>query len=164
MTKEFWPPDETFQFLQGFVLDKWKERAAETGRPEPSDLTSACKFASLFTYAALGAPPAGNHGHQFNVMDGKIFDLCAGSADIAAMPDAYRHEPSFWGNAEHVESVNSCLPRVEKWVAEFHAIAGASSPPAKIDMQAFWREETTLLSSKKQDSSKTPAPGRDFNR
>ena len=164
MTSEFWPPDEIFQAMRAFVLDKWKERAIETGRPEPSDLSSACKFASLFVSTILAAPAAGNHGHQFNVLDGKIFDLCAGSADIADKPGVYEHDPSFWGNNEHVDSVDSCQPRVEKWVAEFHSLSGGESPPPKVDMQAFWREEMTPLASKKQDSSKNPAPIRNFGR
>src|SRR3546814_6093181 len=37
--------------FRSFLIQKWKERAQELGRPIPNDLSDSCKFTSLFMRA-----------------------------------------------------------------------------------------------------------------
>ena len=107
-----------------FLLMKWKDRSKERGSPDPTDLSSACKFASLFAQQIFGGKIQGNWHHQYNVLpDGKVLDLTEPSKDIIAIQsaghDPYIHDKSFWNNYEHRESMKSCKPRVNAWVKEF---------------------------------------------
>lgn len=105
------------------VMQGWRERASERGMPEPSDLTDACKFAALFAKVLFGGELRGSHAHHFNIVDGVTVDLTVGSewmrSALAAGVDPYRHDPSFFGNREHIESLQSCLPRVHGWIRLF---------------------------------------------
>jgi hypothetical protein len=101
---------------KSFVHEKWKERAAEMGRPEPQHLGGACKFASMFAQHIFGGRLEGNKDHQFNVTpEGKRLDLTAGSPGS----ENYKHDKRFFGNGEHKQSMEFCKPRVQQWVSEF---------------------------------------------
>jgi hypothetical protein len=109
---------ENIQKAKEFVLGKWRERASEYGFEEPANLESACKFSSMFAQRVFGGRLEGNWDHQYLVLhNGRILDLTEGvGLDVE---DSYLHDEDFWGNEEHEESMQSCLPRVERWVAEF---------------------------------------------
>jgi hypothetical protein len=46
-------------------------------------------------------------------------DLNHDAADVRALPDPHRHDRGFMGSPAHRESMDTCLPRVRAWVAEF---------------------------------------------
>lgn len=102
---------ENIQKAKAFVLQKWKERAAERGLPEPANLENACKFASMFAQRIFGGQIQGNWHHQYVVKDGQIIDLTDGKHRY--------HDKTFWNNPGHKASMESCRHRVEKWVREF---------------------------------------------
>ncbi|MBI4751319.1 MAG: hypothetical protein HY774_22810 [Acidobacteria bacterium] len=114
---------ETFFTARQFVLDRWRARARELGRPEPSDLSRACLFASLFAYQVFGGMLQGNRFHQYTVKAGHLIDLTIGSEDLQKLREAgidpHEHDPRWWANPVHLEAMTSCLPRVERWVEEF---------------------------------------------
>lgn len=107
--------------LKKFLFDQWCERAKERGLPPPVDTSSACKFISLFVKIQLGGAITGNSRHQFNVLNGKIFDLCADNQDVATMIEPYEIEKGFIGNKEHLDSMRSCLVRVLQWKEQYYA-------------------------------------------
>lgn len=99
---------------KAFLWEKWRERATEMGRPEPTDLNTACKFASLFAQNLFGGEVRGNREHQFlDTDEGIRVDL----TDNLTAPA--HHDKRFWLNPEHRESMQSIEPRVRKWVEEF---------------------------------------------
>lgn len=111
------PTPELIKQARSFLIQKWKERAAERGRPEPDDLTGACKFASLFAQAVFGGELKGNWNHQYVVLPtGEKIDLTAGMTSDQV---DYTHDEEFWNNPEHAESMRSCAPRVNQWAVEF---------------------------------------------
>lgn len=108
---------ETVRLAQDFVLQRWIERAQELGKPLPVDLSLGCKFASLFAWQLFGGRLKGNCLHQYVVTHaGEILDLCAGSSELFSMSEPYAQDPHFFGNRDHVDSLNSCLPRVSMWL------------------------------------------------
>lgn len=118
------PSDDNIASAKAFVLKKWKERAAERYSPEPTDLTSSCKFTSLFANKVFGGKIKGNWQHQFvQLPDGKIIDLNIEAEDVKRLgQQAHAHDESFWRkNPEHKESMISCVPRVNTWVKEFRS-------------------------------------------
>jgi hypothetical protein len=125
------PSAENFHMAREFVMERWIERSIERGAKVPTDLSSACKFASLFAWQIFGGKIAGNSRHQFVLMaSGDVLDLCAGSAELESMPAPYVHDPSFFGNSEHLESLQSCLPRVSKWLQSFEEMMSEHQPLA----------------------------------
>ncbi len=148
-----------------FVLERWIERdearvrelAGLAGMPfedwvrqrgwrAPNDLTNACKFSSLFTKLIFGGSIAGNESHQFNLIDGRIVDLTAGSSGLVGLKGAYRHDPIFFGNDDHLASLVSCMPRVREWADHFameHApsswIAPAMVHRGQWELRVGWR-------------------------
>lgn len=110
---------ENIERAKEFVLKKWRERAAERFYPEPEDLSSSCKFTSMFAQAVFGGQIQGNYEHQYLVLNGEIIDLNIDAADVKDMEDPHEHDDSWFGNDEHVESMESCKPRVRDWVREF---------------------------------------------
>lgn len=106
---------------RSFVLTKWRERAKEMGRPSPKDLSDSCKFTSQFARIIFGGELAGNQKHQFVRLDnGDILDLNFYADDVQKkIKDPHRHDPSFFGNPEHEESMASCRGRVMEWIREF---------------------------------------------
>jgi len=97
-----------------FLLRKWQERAVERGLEKPETLHDACKFASLFAQWVFGGELRGNYDHQFVQLGKQIIDLAEAQGERP-----YRHDPKFWLNRQHRESLDSCRPRVARWVAEF---------------------------------------------
>lgn len=120
---------ENIARAQQFVFKKWleyhQERAAYGGPNAkyhmPTDLTNSCKFSSLFAREIFGGRLRGNEAHQFvEAPDGTIIDLNIDADDVKQLGDyAHRHMSGFWGNPDHRDSVNSCIPRVGRWVEEF---------------------------------------------
>ena len=103
-----------------FVFRKWKERATERGLPTPQDLSSSCKFGSLFAQKIFGGKLQGNYDHQHVVLpDGQIIDFSHDAEDVKSLRNPYKHDKKFWNNPDHRESMASCLPRVNQWVEEF---------------------------------------------
>lgn len=115
---------ENIERAKAFVFEKWKERAAERGKPEPADLSYACKFSSLFAQRIFGGELRGNIDHQFlRTWDGQIVDLNMDAADVRELgADAHEHDEDWFGCDDHEESMASCLPRVEKWVKQFRQL------------------------------------------
>ena len=124
------------------------ERAKELGRPEPTDLSGACKFASLLGKEIFGLGIQGNWGHQFNVLpSGKPLDLLEGKAGEVG----YLHDKEFFNNPEHRKSLESCKARVADWAKEFrqrYPLAG------KTATQARW--SSPLLDGLKAEARKAP--------
>jgi hypothetical protein len=111
---------ENIERAKEFVFDKWKERATERGSPEPLDLSYSCKFTSQFARKLFGGKLQGNYDHQYlKTADGQIIDLNLDADDVKALSDPHAHDPAFFGNRDHRNSMKSCLPRVNKWVEEF---------------------------------------------
>ena len=102
--------------LAGLPFDVW---ARERGWNAPQDLTNASKFSSLFTKLIFGGSIQGNADHQFNVIDGRIVDLTAGSAGLSGLANPYNHDPLFFGHDDHLASLASCMPRVRLWADQF---------------------------------------------
>lgn len=106
---------------RNFVMKKWKERCAELGKPEPKDLTDSCKFTSQFARIIFGGELQGNEKHQFvRLEDGRILDLNRFADDVQhQIKFPHLHDPEFFGNPEHEESMASCRGRVMDWISEF---------------------------------------------
>jgi hypothetical protein len=119
------PTEENIALAQEYVWLKWKERSCELDRPEPTNLSGACKFASLFAREMFGGEIAGNYLHQYLVHKGRVIDL---TGSDGAKLNAYHHDRKFWLNPEHKESLISCAPRVSDWVAKFSHFVATQSP------------------------------------
>jgi hypothetical protein len=134
------PTAENIELASEFVFEMWKARWAELKAEwesqfsfpyhseEPEDLSGACKFSSIFAAVAFDAEIDGNYDHQFAVKKGKIIDLNAGAADVAALSKPYSLDPIFFGSRDHLASLKSCMPRVMDWLRAFdlsfsHALA-----------------------------------------
>lgn len=114
---------ENIELAREFVFRKWKERATEFGKPEPADLSYACKFSSMFAQRIFGGRLQGNIDHQFlRTPDGQIVDLNIEAADVKALgAGAHQHDAGWFGCPDHKDSMASCRPRVAAWVREFWA-------------------------------------------
>lgn len=107
------------QQVRAFLLARWQERAAELGREEPATLEGACRFCALFGELALGLAHRANFNHSWNEdRTGNVIDLCGGDS-------TYRHDSEFIARPEFREKMESCRPRVERWVSEFRAECAA---------------------------------------
>jgi hypothetical protein len=115
--------DENLAAAKRMAMHGWSMRAKERGISDPEDLSYSCKFSSLFIKILFGGSIAGNHDHQFNVIDGKIIDLSSDSGDVNDIKkngeDPYAIDHDFLFNEDHIDSMYSCLPRVESWVEKF---------------------------------------------
>lgn len=94
-----------------FVLERWRERAEELEHPVPTDLSGACKFASLFAQAVFGGKLRGSWRHQYVELNGQIIDLTGDTI--------HYHDRDFWMNRQHRESLESCKPRVQSWLEQW---------------------------------------------
>jgi hypothetical protein len=110
---------ENLKRAKAFVFEKWKERAVERGAPAPTDLSYSCKFSSLFVQRVFGGTIAGNYDHQYNIIDGEKVDINEDSKDVQGLDDPHEHDDDFFGSEDHLDSLNSCVSRVNKWVEEF---------------------------------------------
>ena len=122
------PTEANVEAARAFVLDRWRERAAEMGKPEPKDLSGGCMLAALFVKAAFGGAIRGNFHHVHNVVGGAVLDLSAGSADVRALPDPYRHDRRFMAEPDFHENLASWTYRLEPWLDAFLAQAASPMP------------------------------------
>lgn len=114
------------------------QRAEERGAAQPADLSGACKFSSMFVKCLFGGIIRGNDRHQFNIIDNLVCDLNADAADVKEMVAenfaVYAHDDVFFANPGHLESLFSCMPRVQSWVERFRAehinYVPSQDPPA----------------------------------
>lgn len=113
--------DQTMAQARLFLKKKWTERFQERNGAgkAPADMSGSCKFVSMFVQRVFGGEIRGNRQHQFNVIDGKVVDFNHDASDVREIADPHRHDPKFWGNSEHVKSMQSCEQRVAAWVEEF---------------------------------------------
>jgi hypothetical protein len=114
------PTVENISKAKEFVFRKWKERAIERMEREPLDLSTACKFSSLFVKMVFGGTIKGTWEHQYNDINGVVVDLNSDAGDVLRLLEPHKHDRRFIGNREHNESLESCIPRVKRWVEEFH--------------------------------------------
>lgn len=133
------PTPEAVGAAKAFAMRKWterhEERTAEWERalgsrpswPAPEDLSSSCKFTSVFAAAVFGGHVEGNHDHQYAVVGGRVLDLNEDAADVLALDEPYRHDPAFFGSRDHRASMESCYPRVRAWLGEFAELVAAPS-------------------------------------
>lgn len=110
---------QNFAYAKVFVFRKWCEFAVERHAKTPTDLSGACKYGSLFMNRVFGGAIHGHYEHQYNRIDGRIVDLSHDSADVARMSTPYLHAPEYFSVPEQRDSLDACLPRVERWVIEF---------------------------------------------
>jgi hypothetical protein len=110
---------ERFAQAKAFVFRKWCEQAIERRLLPPTDLSGSCKFGSLFINQVFGGSICGHYEHHYNVIDGRIVDLSHDSMDVGRITNPYLHEPEYFNIPEKQASLDSCLPRVERWVNEF---------------------------------------------
>lgn len=133
------PTSKWIRLAKNFFMDKWRERAKETGRSIPTDLSGACKFGSLFAQAVFGGTLQGNYNHQFVVLDNGIrIDLGEDAQDRLSFSDDgewYNHDDAFFNNPEHLESMTSCKPRVQRWVKEWTSLHPLTSNPKQAGRQ-----------------------------
>lgn len=131
------PTEKNISLARAFALNRWRDRARERGLPIPDDLSSSCKFTSLFAQGLFGGRLRGNHDHQFlELPGGEILDLNAEAKDVRALDTHYRHDPVFWNNPDHRASLRSCRPRVADWLEDFRNHTGApgsDSDPSRLD-------------------------------
>lgn len=112
------PSPNNIKKAKQFLLTKWKERAIERNSKEPTDLTNACKFVSIFAQKIFGGKIEGNYHHQYNILpNGEVLDLTDGAGNTS---DKIYHDKKFFGNKEHKQSMESCENRVNQWVKEFY--------------------------------------------
>lgn len=123
---------EHFAHAKAFVFRKWCEHATERQAAIPSDLSGSCKYGSLFMNRVFGGSIRGHYQHQYNRIDGRIVDLSHDSADVAGMTHPYLHAPEFFAVPEQQNSLDLCLPRVERWVVEFLAEVRFDAPASPV--------------------------------
>ena len=114
--------DELLDDLRSFCLDMWRERALERNLPAPDDLSSSCKFTSLFVRELIGGRIAGNEMHQFVIVEDEVVDINRLSKDVLSLEDPHHEDFSFIGNPEHMESLESCAFRVNQWIEHWHLL------------------------------------------
>jgi hypothetical protein len=113
--------EENIAAVGAFCLQRQERHVENKGSPDevPQDLSNACKFTALFGSVVFGADIGGNYDHVFNVLDGKVIDINAGSADVMALAHPYRHDDAFIGSGDFQDSMDTCVSRVEDWICEF---------------------------------------------
>lgn len=110
-----------FALAKAFAFRMWQDFAHERQAREPTDLSGACKYGSLFMQQVFGGEIEGHYQHQFNRIDGRIVDLSHDAADVGAMRDPYLHDPDYFDIPEQRAALQSCMPRVARWTAAFLA-------------------------------------------
>lgn len=125
---DFVEENHEIQAARAFVLKKWQQRHSEKwgdqNKSLPTDLSSACKFASMFSQKVFGGAIRGNEFHQYLLnREGQIIDLCRFSENVRTLvadgKDPWSHDPAFFGNPDHMASMRSCQKRVDEWFAEW---------------------------------------------
>lgn len=130
----------SIQQAKDFLFDKWRERAIERGRTEPTDLSSACKFGALFAKELFGGEIKANDFHTWVELNGQVIDLTQDSQEVQHMlrgevppsqlayarqwgleiPEEgiYTEDEDFMEDEDFIDSLKSCMPRVYSWVNE----------------------------------------------
>jgi hypothetical protein len=162
---------QTIAAAKRFVFAKWIERAKEMGRDEPVDLTSTCKFASLFAAEVFGGQMRGNFFHQWvELPDGQHLDLNDEAEDVAAMlrgeipadtqayaalsrqrlpSPLYTHDQRHMRTRANRDSMASIRPRVTGRIRRSNcfALVSAKRPPVSRRLtRNRWREFLPLQS------------------
>ena len=103
------PTKANIAAARDFVWHKWLERASETDRQPPTNLSGACKFASMFAQRVFGGTLRGNKHHQYvEHPEAGVIDL----TDAAGVPhgiDAHAHDRIFWNNPDHRDAMRGGL-------------------------------------------------------
>lgn len=124
---------ERFAQAKVFIFRKWCELAVERHVSTPSDLSGSCQYGSLFMSRVFGGSICGHYQHQYNIIGGRIVDLSHDAMDVGGIRNPYLHEPDFFAIPEKQAALNECLPRVDRWVAQFLVeIEDAKIPLARI--------------------------------
>lgn len=125
------PSQENIARAREFALEAWQERhdwlaaqwkkevGSDWTRPRPVDLTGSCKFTSMFAAVVFGGHIEGNYEHQYAVVNNVILDLNEDASDVVGNPEAHEHDPDFFFSPDHIQSLESCLPRVRNWLQRF---------------------------------------------
>ncbi len=135
--KKFLEADEaTTSKAKAFLLEKWQEYALErwgSSSEKPDDLTNACKFCALFAEAVFGAERRANYEHEFNILNGNIFDLTYPNIGLLELEEKgypiYSKDRAFFNSRDHRYSIDTCRPRVARWVDEFYSLMPHSELP-----------------------------------
>ena len=110
---------ENFAHAKLFLFGKWCESAIKRQIAQPTDLSGACKYGSLFMQSVFGGGIRGYFEHQYNFIDGRLVDLSHDAADVGNMNNPYLHESEYFFVPELQVSLAQCLPRSEDWAEEF---------------------------------------------
>jgi hypothetical protein len=113
------PSAENLAIVRNFILEKWRERAAELGHATPFDLSNSCKFSALFGSVVFGADIGGNYSHVFNLVGGVVVDINAEAFDVKGRHGIYDQDSEFIESYDFRESMKSCRKRVTTWLEEF---------------------------------------------
>ena len=111
-----------FAEAKAFFFGKWCDAATDRHESPPHDLSGACKYGSLFMQCVFGGGLRGHYEHQYNFIQGRLVDLSHDAVDVGRMRDPYQHEPTYFDVPELQASLAGCLPRAERWAAEFLAM------------------------------------------
>jgi hypothetical protein len=122
-----WSPAQ-FAGTQAFVLQQWRRWAVLRQAAAPQDLSGACRYGSLFMCRLYGGAIRGHYQHQYNDLQGRHVDLSRDAADVQAMRDPWQHEPLYFQVPELQRALQTCLPRVDDWVAQFLSENPQSAP------------------------------------
>lgn len=125
---EFILTPELFELAKEIASEGWISRSKEKHQPLPEDMSGGCKFSSIYFKLLFGGQMQGNYLHQFNVLNGKVFDLNKDCNDVKQMKkefidkigeNPYKHDICFFGNPDHIESMQNCFNRSLEWSKEF---------------------------------------------
>ncbi len=117
------PPDpdaHAVALMSAFVMERWRERAAEMRLSDPIDLSGSCRFSTLFVQSLHGGSIRGYNDHfHVRLGSGLIVDLNAQAADVQEIRrrggDPYWHHRAFMASRDVRESFDTCRPRVQIW-------------------------------------------------
>lgn len=108
----------TLRLANEVMDDLWSERNAER-HLQSVDRSGSCKFASLLARSLFGGVLAGNQQHVYVMRQGRVLDLNHSQDDVVRLGDkAYLNDNSL-SNRDYRDSLDSCLPRVNRWIIEF---------------------------------------------
>ncbi|MBP6676815.1 MAG: hypothetical protein KA185_16145 [Vitreoscilla sp.] len=113
-----------FAHAKLFLFGKWCEVAAGHNLAQPTDLSGACKYGSLFMQGVFGGELRGHYEHQYNFIAGRLVDLSHDAADVGRMRQPYLHEPDYFAVPELQAALELCLLRTDAWAAEFVGLRG----------------------------------------
>lgn len=102
-----------------FLFERWCELALDRQTSTPTDLSSACKYGSLFAQSVFGGCIRGHYEHQYNFIGGRLVDLSHDSLDVGRMRNPYLHEAAYFQIPEVQTSLARCAPRATHWASEF---------------------------------------------